>query len=191
MDIKNELTSNQTILLLMPSTEYNNVVLETVKQLSEGSVCYVTLNKTYNSLKELFKKNKINIENLVFIDAISNTISKKPSQEKGCYYVSSPGALTELSLAINKFLKHNFDYLIFDSLTSLLVYQKKVPVSKCISSLVNKIKATKTKAVFYALSAKEQEELIRESGMFVDKVVDLENSSNKPISDSKLLEENK
>ena len=69
--------------------------------------------------------------------------------------------------------KHKFDYIIFDSLTSLLVYQKKAPVSKFVSSLINKIKTGETKAIFYALSAKEQAQLIKESSMFVDKVVDI------------------
>ena len=65
-------------------------------------------------------------------------------------------------------------HLIFDSLTNLLVYESKAPVAKFVSSLVNKIKESKTKAIFYALSVKEQESLIKESGMFVDKVIDLD-----------------
>ncbi|MFH1682590.1 MAG: hypothetical protein ABIA37_02220 [Candidatus Woesearchaeota archaeon] len=173
MDIKKELSSNQTVLLLMPSTEYNENIVEVVKQLSGKSVCYVTLNKTFDSLKELFEKKKIDTKNIVFIDAISKTIKKVPSQTDRCYFCSSPGALTEISLAVSKFLKHNFEYLIFDSLTNLLIYQKKVPVAQFVSTLVNRIKDSKTKAVFYALSVQEQEELIQESGMFVDEVIDL------------------
>jgi len=173
MDIKKELSSNQTILLLMPGTEYNEIIVNVLKKLS-GNICYVTLNKTCDSLKELFKKKKIKTDNIVFIDAISKTIKNVPDQSEGVYYVSSPGAMTELSLVIEKFLRHKFDYLIFDSLTNLLVYENKAPVSKFVSSLVNKIKQGKTKAVFYALSVKDQETLIKESGMFVDKVLDLD-----------------
>ena len=84
--------------------------------------------------------------------------------------------MTELSLTISKFIKHDFDYLIFDSLTNLLVYESKAPVAKFVASLVNKIKESKTKAVFYALSIKEQEALIKESGMFVDKIIELNKS---------------
>lgn len=174
MDIKRELDSNQTILLLMPSTSYNDLIISNIKKISNKNVCYVTLNKTSDSLRELFKQNKVKTENIVFIDAISKTIRNVPDQENGVYYVTSPGALTELSLSIDKFLKHNFDYLIFDSLTNLLVYEQKSPVAKFVASLVNKIKESKTKAVFYALSIGEQEALINESGMFVDKVLNLD-----------------
>ena len=154
--------------------EYNDDIIKVMKELSGSSICYVTLNKTADSLKELFKKNKINIDKVTFIDAISKTIKKVPEMSDKIYYVSSPGALTEISLVITKFIKHNFNYLIFDSLTNLLVYESRAPVAKFLSTLVNKIKESKTKSVFYALAVKEQETLIRESSMFVDKVIDLE-----------------
>jgi hypothetical protein len=173
MDIKKELSSNQTILIIMPSEKYNDELTKIAKKLSSESVCYVTLNKTYDSLQELFKKKKINMENMFFIDAITKTIKKSPDQTEKCFYCSSPGALTEISLAISKFLKHNFNYLIFDSLTNLSIYQKKAPVSKFVSNLTNKIKQTKTQSVFYALSVKEEDTLIKESGMFVDKIINL------------------
>lgn len=179
MDIKKELSSNQTILLLMPSLEYNNLVVDIAKQLSSGSVCYVTLNKTYISIKENLEKRKVTTKNIIFIDAISKTIKKTPKQTDTCYFVSSPGSLTELSLSISKFLKHNFEYLIFDSLSSLLVYQSKAPISRFVSSIVNKIKEGKTKAVFYALGEKNQSPFIKETSMFVDKVVDLSKKSGK------------
>ena len=173
MNIKKSLSDKQTILLLMPSAKYNQDIIKIVKQLSAESVCYVTLNKTFDSLKEIFKKNNIRTDNIVFIDAISQTIRNAPSQTEQCYFVSSPAALTEISLAISKFLKHNFKYLIFDSLTNLLVYQSKAPVAKFISNIVNKVKESNTKAIFYALSIQEQQALIQECGMFVDDIIDL------------------
>jgi len=173
MDLKKELSSNQTILLLMPSIEYNEDIIDVVKQIADKNVLYITLNKTFHSLQETFKKNNIDIKNIVFLDAISKTITNEPPQTKSCYYISSPEHLTELSIIIDKFIKHGYDYLIFDSLTNLLIYSKKAPVAAFVSRTINKIKASKTKAVFYALSVKEQEELINETSMFVDKVVDM------------------
>jgi len=185
VDIKKELDENQTVLLLMPSAEYNDVLVETMKKISGGSIVYVTLNKTNDSLEEMLKKKRINVKDTVFIDAISKTIKKTPDQAERTYFCSSPGALTEISLAVSKFLKHDFDYLIFDSLTSLLVYQKKAPVGKFVSSLINKIKQSKTKAIFYALSVKEQSALIEQAGSFVDKVIDLGNKSKKTKEENK------
>ena len=131
--------------------------------------------KTYNSLKELFDKNGIDVKNIVFIDAISKTIKDVPDQTDGCYFCSYPGALTEISVTISKCLGHNFEYLIFDSLTNLLIYQQKDPVAQFLSNLANKIRDSNTKAIFYVLSVKAQDELIKETEMFVDKVVEIRN----------------
>ncbi len=172
MDIEKELSSNQTILLMIPGASYNEILVDIAKKLSNKNVCYVTINKTYESLKETFEKNKINLKNIVFIDAISKSIKKAPEQGNQVYYVSSPGALTELSLVISKFLKHDFDYIIFDSLTNLSIYNKMTFCAKFLSSLVNKIKKGKTQAVFYGLQGKEGTQLAQHASTFVDKVLD-------------------
>ncbi len=157
ISIKKELDSSQTILLLMSGIEYNKTMVKVVKELSGKSVCYVTSNKTFDSLKETFKKNKVEFKDMVFIDSISKSLKKVPDSADQVYYVSNPGALTELSVVIGKFLRHDFDYLIFDSVTNLNIYNKTPVCIKFINSLVNKIKRSKTKAVFYAVGEKLDE----------------------------------
>ena len=89
------------------------------------------------------------MKNFLFIDAISKSIKEEPSQTEGCYFVSSPGSLTELSIAICRVIRHGFDYLVFDSLTNMMIYEKKAPVIKFIYSIINKIRENKTKSVSY------------------------------------------
>lgn len=173
MDIKKELSYNQVILFIMPGKDYNNELINMMKQLSGKKVCYVTLNKTFDSLKETFSKKKIDLKNTVFIDAISKTIKQVPDFTDGCYFVSSPAAMTELSITIEKFLRHEFEYLVFDSLTNLLIYEKKSPVTKFMLSLVNKVRGSRTKSVFYALEMSQQVDIIEAVESFVDKVIDL------------------
>jgi len=139
MNIVEEFAENKTILLIMPGIDYNNISLDIAKQLSGQSVGYITLNKTFPAIKENFKKKGIDPSNFVFVDAISRTIKEIEDTDQ-CYFVSSPGALTELSIKISKLLKHEFDYIIFDSLTNLLVYQKKAPVGKFVSNTVARLK---------------------------------------------------
>lgn len=171
-----ELKENKTIMVIMPAVDYNPLTIGFMKKL-KGNIGYVTLNKTFDSLKETFKKQNIDTKNILFIDAISKTIKKVPDQTDGCYFVSSPGSLTEIAIAVDRLLRHNFDYIIFDSLTNLLVYEKKAPVAKFVSSLVNKIRASNTRAMFYAIAMKDQDALIEESEMFVDKVIDMSKGS--------------
>ncbi|MFA5176082.1 MAG: hypothetical protein WC413_02385 [Candidatus Nanoarchaeia archaeon] len=172
IDIKKELDQNQVVLAVMDSTKYQKAIEIVPKILSsDGSTCYVTTNKTFGSLSELFKKKKVNIKNIIFIDSISKTFRNVSEQEDNVYYVSSPGALTELSLTINKFLKHEFNYLIFDSITTLMSYENQAVVQKFLMSLAEKIKGTNTKAVFLMLDLKEHEDLIKKGQMIFDKVI--------------------
>jgi len=173
LDIVKELEANKIILLLVPSLEYSDIVLADAKALSKKNLGYITLNKTFESLKEDFIKAKANIDNILFIDAISKTIKNVPDQAKGVYYLSAPNSLTEISLQISSLITHKFDYIVFDSLTNLLIYQTKAPVAKFLSTIINKIRDSDTRAVFYCLDVREHEELIEEASMFVDKVVKL------------------
>lgn len=195
MEIEREFASKQHTLLAISSGDYNSEIVNNLKQLSGKSVCYVTLNKTHQALQEIFTENKINMDNMIIIDAISKTIKTVPEIEKNCYFISSPGALTELSIAIKKFLDYGFEYLIFDSLNSLLIYQKSSIVKKWISSIINKIKESNTKAIFYTLNLEEQKDLIKETSMFVDKVVNLDRGkpkqANTPALTGELQDKNK
>ena len=74
--------------------------------------------------------------------------------------MSSPGSLKKLSLMIDKFLRHDFEYIIFDSLNDLLIYREKKSVKRFLLKTFKKIKSSKTKAIFYVLNLKEQEDLI-------------------------------
>ena len=173
MDIQKELSKNQVLLLVAPADGYNELVLQSIRKLSKSTVCYVTLSKTFDSMKELFQKKKIGTENIVFIDAISKTIRQMPDQADGCYFVSSPNSLTELEIAILKVQRHGFEYLVFDSLSTLLIYQKNTPVAKFVSALANNARKNGTKALFYAVKSPEQSQMVSDVSTFVDKVIDL------------------
>jgi len=169
MDIK-DLDKNQIVLAVVKSSKYNSEILATTKKLSKKKLYYVTLNKTYDALKEMLEKKKINMENIFFVDAISDTI-KAVKDTKTVSYVSSPRAFTEMSIAITKALKKNPDYLLFDSLTSLMTYEKPAVIEKLFSNLVSKIRATKTKAIFYVVEIKEHEAMIKQCSMQSDKTI--------------------
>ena len=171
MDIIKELSDNQTILLLMPGIEYNKIVLETIKTLSDKRVCYVTLNKTYGALKELFKKNKIKTDNILFVDAITRSLKEAKDIPKECYFVS-PTSISDAFAALHTIIQQEYDYPVFDSLTNLFSYKETEGVEDLIFVLLNKIRETKTKAVFYALN--EQEKFIPRCCMYVEKTIVIE-----------------
>lgn len=168
MNIK-ELGDKQLILLVLPSQKFGEKVMEIVKQYDEQKILYVTLNNPHAALMKLYREKGIKTNKTFFIDGISAK-TKVDESAPNCIYVSAPEAITQLSIAINKTLGvFKPDQMIFDSLSSLLIY---LPVNSIIGfcqSLSTKIKGTSVKAVFPIINNKE---LIDNISMFVDDVVE-------------------
>ncbi len=102
---------------------------------------YVTLNKGCLDIADTLKKNKVDISKVYFIDAISRNAGAKKI-DVSCTYVSSPQALTELSLAIMTLVESKkFDFLYLDSLSTLLVYNDSHTTEQFIHYVIGKLKA--------------------------------------------------
>src|SRR5574341_76353 len=158
----------KTALVVVYEGKYNSAILDVAKQAAKEKVIYITMNKTYGSLKEQFTKKRINLNNIKFIDVITKHI-KDVKNTKDCTYVSCPEALTELSIIISKHLEYPFDYLILDSITNLLIYADVSTVKNFVKDLTVKIGESGCKGVIFAVPLKEHMELIRIIKTFVDK----------------------
>ncbi|MBI4146830.1 hypothetical protein HY489_05840 [Candidatus Woesearchaeota archaeon] len=168
MILDTALQGNQVVLLFIPSEKYNEATIDVAKKFSSKKVCYITLNKTYEHLSQTFTSKNINIKNFFFIDAISKIFKEPATTDPRCQAVT-PGNLTELALVISEALTMNFDYIIFDSLTNLLVYQKHSDILKFIMDLCSKVKTSKTKCVLYTMQ--EHQEIIQRACVMVDSCV--------------------
>ncbi len=173
MDAASLFSDGNIVLAIVESGSYNEKCVQAASALSGKAVCYVTLSKTHDALRESFTKGGVDTKNFVFIDAISQTIRKAPSQEDGCYFASSPGALTEISMLVSKCLRHKFEYLVFDSISGLAIYQRNAPVARFISNIINQSRENNAKALFYVADSAQGQELAKECGVMVDKVVKL------------------
>jgi KaiC/GvpD/RAD55 family RecA-like ATPase len=170
------LPENQILVLIMPEDDYIERLMNVVKQLThlDGSICYISLNRPYDSLKETFEHGGLDLKDIYFIDAITQT-AKIPSTCKECEFVSSPGALTELSVSISKVMdegKHKF--LLFDSLSTLLVYESDTTIAKFVHFLMAKVRVAGCGALFTCLNQDADSVLIKDINMFADRVIHLE-----------------
>ena len=159
--------------------------------LNSEKICYITLNKTYRSLKAFFNKRNISSEKITFVDGITKTIFYNDTKDN-CYYVHSPGALIELETIISGLLREDFKYLIFDSVSDLLTYKDVYEVEKFIENVSNLLNINKCKGFFCGISRYKYAEenritellphgsdktdlksLIEEQIIPIDKIVDL------------------
>ncbi|MGM5480836.1 MAG: DUF7504 family protein [Nanobdellota archaeon] len=162
------------VVVVVPNEKYTEYIKEIANELAKGSkaVCYVSLNKLYASLNRLFDaklKNKFFV-----IDGITKSAMPDAPSADNCVYVSSASALTELSLSMNQVLNTGqFDSLLFDSLSTLLIYNKGDVVTQFVHDQMGKVVTLGGNAVFTCLEGDTKSSMIKDLGMFVDKVIHL------------------
>jgi KaiC/GvpD/RAD55 family RecA-like ATPase len=166
-----DVKSGDSLLLLIKNTEYQKTIVNILKQFHLHKVCYVTLNKTSESLIELFNKNKLNTKEIVFVDAISKTLLKT-RKGKNQYFVKSPSSIEEIYKTVDKLIGMGYTHIVFDSLTNLLVYKNKTEVKKFVMSLIELTAKKDVRILFYALLKHEYENLIKDVSNKVDRIID-------------------
>ncbi len=152
-------------LATVPASSYNKTNLQIIKNLTEEQKTpgvYVTLNKPYSTMVENFKKNKIDNRMIIFVDCVTKLSDSDLKKTKGCLYIGSPEKLSDISIAMDQAVRAiptNEKFVFFDSLSTLLMYNKSETVAKFIHFLATKMRIWKVKGIIISLE-KENKELI-------------------------------
>jgi len=172
-DIVKELKEAQISILVVPSTAYADTINELAKQASarKNKILYVTLNRPAETLEQIFKKKKIPISHFTFIQA---GLSKPKEKDDRVHYLSSVSDLTQLSLEIMEIVKKESpQILVFDSLSTLLVYLDETTAVRFLHYIITELRGTDTRVAFTVLDTESGSELVKDATLFVDKIVDL------------------
>ena len=151
------------------SDELNSVVSAAAK--TGKKILFVSLSKPFATLADAFESKKIETKNIMFIDAVSGGV-KKPRGYR-VSFVSSPKALTELSITINESLGKETDIVIFDSLSVLLAYEDASTVTKFMHSLLSRMRERGKKCAILALSEDSENRALKDVSMFADSVIEV------------------
>tara|TARA_Y100000310_G_scaffold304365_1_gene343434 strand:- start:1411 stop:1938 length:528 start_codon:yes stop_codon:yes gene_type:complete len=163
-------------VLILPNDRFSVRLLDITKYLTENyqALCYVNLNKLHQTLSRNLEKNKINQNKILFIDGISKTINKDIKEPRNCLCVTSPSSLSELGIVIGKALKtKKFDAFVFNSLSTLLVYNPPTQVRQFVHKLASMLSEGGMTGVFTLVEGDKNTRLIKEIGLYADKVTEL------------------
>jgi len=167
MSLKEDITANSVTLIKVSSENYNTTMSNLLSEIADQSLLYITLNKTKESILDTMKNNKVTSKNIAFIDGIKATALTETKNEKDCKYLKTPNALKELEAYINED-KH--ELIIFDSLSSLLIYDPVPKVTKFITKILPQVKSRKI--VLIALKGEKEEELINNISKSINKTIE-------------------
>ena len=163
-------------LVLTNAKKYNeaNIALTKYMVNTKGIPgVYVTLNKPYRTMKKNLE-GKVDLRMLIFIDAITKSTGGKITKDDECLYLDTMQNLTDLGVAIDQAIRaipNEEKFLLFDSLSTLLIYSQVGSVAKFIHFLTGKIRALGVNGVLLSLVHGEDDELLSQLSMFCDQTI--------------------
>ena len=165
------------LLITVDAKNYQKTAIDVVKFLvNEQNVpgVYVTLNRPYEIMQRSFASNNIDTRLVIFIDATSRNQGSK--KVENCLYIGSPEKLSDMSVAMDQAIKAlptSEKFLIFDSLNTLIIFNKPSTVARFIHFLAGKMREWKVKGIIITLEKETEQALLDELTQFSDSRVDL------------------
>ena len=160
-------------LAVVDAKKYQKTNISIIEGLVKAGIpgVYVTLNRPYENVKTLFKKEKIDTSNVIFIDAVTKTVGGVVEKREDCLYIGGPKGLSDISLAMDQAIMaipKGVKFLFFDSLSTLLLYHDVRVVAKFVHFISGKMRIWKVKGIIISLRRDKDQELIEELQSFCD-----------------------
>ena len=135
---------------------------------------YVTLTTPHSTLLSHLKKENVNTSKIFFIDGTSSQEGLKVTASN-CTCIQSPNSLTELSLVITELANTGkFDFLFFDSISTLLVYNDLSTTQKFTQYIIGKLKAkSMCGGIILAVEDEKTKQIIPTLSQFCDGCVNI------------------
>jgi archaellum biogenesis ATPase FlaH len=163
--IKNEfeaLSSNFIVVLDTRAENYSNAVMESAKFMvgKEQKGVYVTVSRPYRYILKEMQKRNIPTAGIFFLDCVSYMAGE--GGEGCCAFVENPAALEEISMYLTSSLNRIDSpekFLIFDSLSTLLIYNSLNSVREFSMFLMNKLRLDDVNGVLVIIEREAPEDL--------------------------------
>lgn len=118
---------------------------------------------------EIFDKENIDTKRLLFIEC---TGQEQKSKVNNCVSLKSNQSLTELSLSISEACKNKKNqFIFFDSVSTLLIYNNLETTERFIHYIVNRIKNLGLFMVLISIDEEKSNKLLPILSQFCDKII--------------------
>jgi KaiC/GvpD/RAD55 family RecA-like ATPase len=167
-------------LMKVPAGEHMQVNAEALRILTKElkyDCIYITLSKTYSDLDKFFKSVGVDINNIHYIDAISQMYGTIKTSTKKCVYVSNPLNIDAITIALREALSNitNEKKCVFlDSVTTILLYNSLARTVRFSKFLTKTLKSLGINGIMVSIAKGEvTEKVIKELSTLCDEVVSL------------------
>jgi len=163
----------KTTLYLLHGEGYNDNVLETLQTTisPKTKVVYVTLNKTYLSIKESFFHLMLPYDNYYFVDACTPRLFKNITPV-ACMLVEHIEELSKLREAIFTAIRiHRPSVIVLDSLSTLLTYVSDRQIQQFLDELNAFLKRQEINMTIFALYDDRDKPTVKRAASTADKTI--------------------
>lgn len=176
-----EIRKNNVVVFLIPSKIYQDGVLHVTKTIANrfSKILYICLNNPAERLIDTLNQKNIDAEKFLFIDAVTKKVKTNISGHNTSY-ISSPKNFEKFKNELNQIIeKEKLECIIFDSLSTMLIYQDDITVIRFAYDLITKIKVARGSGQFICLEEDIDSALVNGIAMFADKVVGIDKKETK------------
>jgi KaiC/GvpD/RAD55 family RecA-like ATPase len=151
------------------------------------AILFVLTDKNPEQLKQELLKDKIFFKSLYFVDCYSQQAGLNSQKADNIKYVSGPLALNEISIAVSdfqrEFLKKEQPHLIiFDSLSTLLMYSNAEAIGRFLQILLAKIKNLQGEAIFTIEQGMHDDRAVVTIEHLMDSIIEVKKEGNKILA---------
>jgi archaellum biogenesis ATPase FlaH len=170
-------------LVISPPEKLKLYNIEIIRQLiiDKHSILVVTTNQPYTTLVKNYENYGLDISRIWFIDAITKcALGRIPQEANNCRFVKNPANITDLGIVITDVLNSFPDVkpcILFDSISTMLIYISSINISKFIHFITNKLKLLNSPGIFLAADKSLDPLLMTQIVTFVDEVIDTESDT--------------
>lgn len=135
---------------------------------------YITINKPFSTLADTFKRNGVDTNMIIFIDAVSHMHQSHIPDAENCFYLRSPRDLSDISIAMTEAVRaisQDEKFVFFDSLNTLLVYSSQETVARFMHFLAGKMRNYQVDGIIICLRKDTDPGLISEVSQFCDATI--------------------
>jgi len=174
-------SENEDSVILLYLSDPREVRASNTKIIQEAenagySTVVITTNFPASILEKLYAKNNLNLENIFFVDAITvYSLGSKANNDEHHLMIKNPADLTSLGIAVTEMLKKTDDkktFILFDSVSTMLIYLPSIKITRFIHYLANKLRQTNKSGAFLAVDGGLDPMLLTQISTFVDYVID-------------------
>ncbi len=165
------------VLVIIDAIEYSDANTGLIRFFEKSGTpgVFVSVNKPLVDLLHKLPQTEYIQTKVEFVDCISQMSGTPEMEGPHFHYLESPQQLVELSMIIQRLLGQQTGprFLVMDSLSTLLIYNKAEAIEKFVHSIANKIRSDQVMGILMMIRTEENIDVIKILSQFSDSVVEV------------------